>query len=575
MYVPPLLAVALCAAPLAAQAELDETLTAELLARVRWPLAVESDVVAFFDPSDVAVDPARIRLGGRLYQVGVDSVFHARAGASVTVPFAGAKHDEDDPDLLGVSLGGGKVALRIHVSGWRRADSGWQLAPHEPILEPPCPELPRWSQALAKEVTALGYTSGPRLELRFDGLEQLFSGQPSKAQIAALLWNVIVPRFRRESARKVVDPGPGLRGRERLLDRTRKREDGWRPVGHRPFHSSQLRGLPPLGFFVRQDGHETVSELQRSGFDELKHAGEARIHERLLSRFLAGLRWPLPDPGPGFVRMHRPDDSWQRHGLEEHRAIDLGATLWRAGKLFVWPVGTPVARPHAEATPTKVARTDCRPWLVELTEGRYTLRVMMLLYHLDRDGRLSGLGTGASGWRSADPWFRVLGIRKGNHTHLEVLGLFPGAPARERLFVRDRLAPALLAAPGAPAGPRPVAMIARDRAQVRLSQLLFLAASHLPALPVAGGSRLTIALRLTAENGWQRLGRGRFERRIPLDPRLGVSLQLAGREQAGGLARGPITIRVERLGEWPCPESLWAPLEHGFLVPRVGQNLRN
>ncbi|MFQ5504698.1 MAG: hypothetical protein ACE5F1_07880 [Planctomycetota bacterium] len=545
----------------------------ELIARARWPFPAAPDTVALFSAADVELAPPRLHLGGKLYQVGIDCMLHLPAGTPVELPF-------DGMEALGARryrLELGTATLELELSGLAAARRC--LAPSVPGTFGRSPfdrgeGAPAWLECCEKELRDLGYRSGPELRIEFRGLERLFDKEPSPRQIFDLIWNLLIPEFRARSARWTEDPGPGLRGREALLRRIQAAKEK-RP-GRARFHSDELAGLPPLGFLVRgQNGSFEASRLQRCGFDGQRFPRESAVHRLLLEKLLNGLVWPLPEPGKGAERVLRPDDGWQRSGLvASHRAIDLGSmVLLEAGTAGYWPAGTPVCAPHALADPIEIERKDGRAFLVELTQAPYLLRLLFVLYHLEeRNGamRLAAFASGTPhGWRSSEPLFRLLGLPKGNHVHIELVGLYPGAPAEQALFFALDLRTAFMRAPsGVTQAAAPRAFIAAtlpamQRPGVLLGRLLHRAAAALPRLPLrrtSGGWKLGRPVELADFGAWHRRDRHArqtvFELAIPLEAELGLLLSLRGRSLPGKesmFAAGPVRVGLERLGRefWP------------------------
>jgi hypothetical protein len=195
--------------------------------------------------------------------------------------------------------------------------------------------------------------------------------------------------------------------------------------------------LPPeLGFFRVAAGRELAVPQHGAVFEEL------------LARFLAELRWPLPD-WPGLQRFAGEDDRFARHGYFQHLAVDLGSRLVdENGDFHVLPAWTMTQPAHAELRHHAGA--------VTVRGSDHLLRVGLASHHVDADDQLGRLGRlepfapdlPLGGWRTSDPYLRLLGAPKGNHVHLVVRGLFEDQPERRTELMNWRLLPALLAAPG-------------------------------------------------------------------------------------------------------------------------------
>ncbi|MEZ5989772.1 MAG: hypothetical protein R3F30_11745 [Planctomycetota bacterium] len=413
-----------------------------LVARARWPFACEDEVVAFFEAGDVHPGSSSVRLGSRLWHRGYELPLYLEPGMEVGLPFEGLQPRDDW--TFDLPLGPGAPTLVVRLAGyaveaggprrllptgaWReragargdppREDRAWALLEGDPV--------PR----------------GPHLLVSLEGLDELLPDH----ERGRFLCEVLLPAFARASAARAPDPGAGRRGRAGF-DIRRDDPDG---IGRAPWHSSQSEGLPPLGLLVEDERGDLVpSALQQSGFDEVKHPQEAAVHRALLDRLCAALRWPLPDlRGGADDRCVLPDDAWDRAGLEEHKALDLG-TSWLPGVTL--PPGVEVTAPLAGAEvtlePFTLPRRDGRAWLATIRQGRYRLCTLWALFHLEADEPPRLAAPPAGGFHRSAPVTLYRGRNKGPHVHLEPVGLFPGAPEREAFYVRWRLTPALLAAP--------------------------------------------------------------------------------------------------------------------------------
>ncbi|GEM_PF-4694715 len=283
--------------------------------------------------------------------------------------------------------------------------------------------------------------------------------------------DLLLPHLVQRSAALAPDPGPKKRGLEGLAQRGSKQEMG--QVHLRPFLTRKVQNLPPFGFFEKKaNGAWVQARLETWGFPlEFQSTQQKKApwtskplekqkllekqwkgYEQLLQKLLNHLRWPLPKLPPGWKRIMLPDDGPDRGGLEEHEALDLGAlSLHKDGRLGVWPEGTPVFPPFSEGKKIPAPRQDGRGYGLQLTQGKYRLKVLAFLYHLAPNGkpRLEGFSTRAPllGWERRDPSARLAGLPKGNHVHLELLGPFRGREDLLKLFLAHRLKRSLLNSP--------------------------------------------------------------------------------------------------------------------------------
>jgi hypothetical protein len=242
------------------------------------------------------------------------------------------------------------------------------------------------------------------------------------------------------------------------------------------------------GFFVVDGaGVEARTAYERSGWDDGASPEEARVHQALLDRFLAGLQWPLVRE-PGYEPFFASDDEPLRTSSSvRHLGLDLGARMthsvtgsvafhaegarvhpiWRGGSLS-FDVDLPL-REGETALGTERFRILHR---IELREGAYLLRVHAAYEHVEplAEGRRpSGPVTGSEavggleafsraspggGWQSGDAALVAHGIGKGNHVHLGIGGIYgsfnttPEAGARKLRWYRERLIPAFRKASG-------------------------------------------------------------------------------------------------------------------------------
>ena len=582
-----------------------QELQLELLSRVQYPFATRAEHVLMTSAGDVRNEARTIQLGGRIYHLGVDCVLHLDAGERIRLPFRGMTERGGERGSFELRLGNGRFRLLIKLGGFDLRKTGYRLAAVTQREKSPGrkhelePAVPRWLRLLDKELAQLGYEEGPALSIQFENLEDLLENGNRRARYL-FLKDLLLPAFRKESARLSPDPGPGRRGREAFLKRrreARKNRSKHKP-GAKTFHAEDLAGLPLLGFLKRTGESEfAVTQLQRAFFATKDNPAEEKLHARLLTDFLTGLRWPLPKARDA-ERVIRPDDSYMRHGLAEegdldHPALDLGSMLLRQDHSFAyWPAGTPVGRPHVHATPYQVsdlnsARPGMQMWLVELKKDMYLLRSIIVLSHVlgGESHELEGLQDGEL-WRSSDPLLRCLGYPKGNHVHVEVLGIYAGAPARRALFYRMRLQQSFLAARSSLTAMAPVLMFQKgkavlERAGVRLSLLLHRSTVLLPRLRGLRyrrkKARLETPLALTQERSWQRI-KGGFRLQISLGEQPGgpaLVLELFGKSSSPAeLDAGAVELRLrpvfaEAFGS--AKPGLLPALLEDFLLPRLGQ----
>ncbi len=386
-----------------------------LVDRARWPWPAQRDVVWLPEPA--WRQAGVIALGGRMYHVGADCIVNRAIDEPAREPFEGMRGGK-----LVLRSGKTQVTLRIERSLGEADKDAKNFHTRE---------LARLGLKPAKE----------SLNLRLEGLDQLV--EPHKS--LAFLRNVLAARFRELSAAKTKDPGPGRRWRNGLVERWRLNEEGKGTHPPPRFHTRQLSDLPTLGFLhPDKNGKLAPTALQRSGFDWRVHRDEDTAHRKLLGDFVAGLVTPLPRLPRGARSTLRLDDTFGRDGLDDHDAIDLGSWIeLTPGNFGYWPAGTPVRCPHQDGKPWRRPRQGARSWIVEVTSPAYEpycLRVLLAAYHLSDDDppRLAAVEPGqpGGGWTSSEPLMRALGVPKGNHLHLEVLGIYETAPRRRALFLR-------------------------------------------------------------------------------------------------------------------------------------------
>jgi hypothetical protein len=565
----------------AGEAEREECLL-DLLAKARWPFPLRDDVVSLATSGDAGVQPPRLHLGGFLYHTGTDTVLTLPAGTPWILPFDGLWPVAGEPGRFRLTLRhrSGELEIGLRLSGGSVAPQGNRLDAVAPAAPADASE-PVWLACAGREMSHLGYQRGPHLRLEFDGLEALLPPGAGKLAAWSLLWDVLLPRFRALSAGRTRDPGPDLRGRDGLAARRRLLREGDLPPAPRTRRCEDLPDLPQLGFLVADDAAGwRVSALQHAGFDAERFAAEDRTHRRLLDRLLAGLRWPLPAEPRGSTRALRPDDAWDRHGLQDHDGLDLGSLVWlEDGRLAGWPAATVLGTPHSAAKPYPTPPAAGRAWIVEVDDPPWRLRVLFFLHHVSISGEpaLRPLDPKETlgGWRTSDPLLRCLGWPKGNHAHLEVVGIYRGHASRKRAFATGRFMPALCAAPasGPPADPLPlgIAVAPEDRPGVGMGLLLHGLAAGVPRLPglVWRGGELELLheTRLPADGRWQRQPSGvRFRSQVAAGVALIVDLD--GNTSPNELRLQPGRLRALFRLEGDSPlRATWPDLVDELLQP--------
>jgi hypothetical protein len=413
---------------LGAQEDADHDRPGELLALLRHPLPARLDRVPLFAPDDVRPElPFSVRIGARLLRTDLEDVEEHRPGTAV---FAPASTGE-----LRVVAGGvvqevtlGERTVRLTLSGFDVATlrAGHDLAEPVGTLSAARP-APHAEPALAE----LGYLPGPHLLLRIEGLfpddedgRRRFE-EFARARLLPALARAPSPRPAERPPRWPAPSERTLRGYVEAERRSRP------PVPPEP------PAAPDLGFFVVAGGRER------------RVAQRGPVFERLLRRLLDGLRWPLPE-APGLSRFAGGDDGFGRDDYFEHRALDLGSRMRDAsGAFFVWPAGTPVFPLHVELKGLSGK--------IETIEGDHRLRVSVAAHHVragaGKDGSIGSLepfdaSIPLGGWRTSDPYLRLLGVPKGNHLHVVLRGLREeeGIDAR-RGIMKETVLPAWLRAP--------------------------------------------------------------------------------------------------------------------------------
>jgi hypothetical protein len=241
------------------------------------------------------------------------------------------------------------------------------------------------------------------------------------------------------------------------------------------------------GFFrIDENGGEVRTAYEASGWDDVRHPEEARVHQLLLDRFLGGVQWPLRRER-GYEAFFGSDDEPLRLSSSiRHLGLDVGARLmhvatgsvafhaggsrvypvWRGGS--VWFEVTASLREGESILGSERYRILQE---VDLREGGYVLRVHVSYEHVkpaqaseeplavNADEALGTLEAFADdspsgSWHTGDPALASRSIGKGNHVHLGIGGIFrsfnggPVAGARKLRWYRERLIPALAHAPG-------------------------------------------------------------------------------------------------------------------------------
>jgi hypothetical protein len=289
-------------------------------------------------------------------------------------------------------------------------------------------------------LAALGYLPGPHVLLRIDGLF------PDDVAGRAAFREFVRWRLFRELARSPM-PRPLARAPWPVWTLARCLRAGLDGDERGPPRHPAPEGPADerLGFFEIVDGREEWRPQEGPAF------------ERVLERFLAGLRWPLPDV-PGLERFMGPeDDGFGPRGHSMHYGLDLGTRLVdREGRFHVWPDGGPV-HPLHEALSGRPVVGLFPVWDLEVAEGSHRLRLQLHAGHVEgvpgREGalRFSTLPLktwGGGTFVTLDPWLRLIGAPKGNHVHANVRGLFEADPGRREHFMQHVVRPRWLAAPG-------------------------------------------------------------------------------------------------------------------------------
>jgi hypothetical protein len=245
---------------------------------------------------------------------------------------------------------------------------------------------------------------------------------------------------------------------------------------------------PFSGFFfvINEHGDEARTAYEESGWNDEQNRGEARVHQVLLERFLAGVQWPFKRD-PAYEPFFATDDEPLRPGTIPHLGLDIGARLLHVptGSVAFQAAGTPVYPLYRGGTIVfdreatlregegQLGKTYCRiVQEVELRDSGCVLRVHIAYEHVaplgslkpDVDPGLPRAVTGddpigtlepysdaspAGGWFTSDVNLYAAGIAKGNHVHVGIGGIYrsfnttPEAGERKLRWYRERLVPAL------------------------------------------------------------------------------------------------------------------------------------
>ena len=251
---------------------------------------------------------------------------------------------------------------------------------------------------------------------------------------------------------------------------------------------------PFSGFFfvLNENGDEARTAYEESGWNDDQNRGEARVHQVLLERFLAGVQWPFKRD-PAYEPFLASDDEPLRPGMTiPHLGLDLGARLLHVptGSVAFHAAGTPVYPLYRGGTIVfdraamlregegPLSETYCRiVQEVELRDSGCVLRVHIAYEHVaplaslkpevdpGRPRAVTGddpIGTlepysdasPAGGWFTSDANLAAAGIAKGNHVHVGIGGIYRSfnttaeAAERKLRWYRERLIPALKKAAG-------------------------------------------------------------------------------------------------------------------------------
>jgi hypothetical protein len=244
------------------------------------------------------------------------------------------------------------------------------------------------------------------------------------------------------------------------------------------------------GFFrIDRNGKEVRTAYEASGWDDARHPDEARTHQILLDKFLAGLQWPLPREAGYQPHFSTDDEPLRTSSTVRHLGLDLGARLRHVatGSVAHYAAGAPVQPLWRGGTLAFEAPVQLREGEsplgseryrvlqeVVLREAGHVLRVFIAYEHVrpfapkyptplgvfrevtgaEAFGGLEPFSeeSPSGGWSTGDPTLAAHGIGKGNHVHVGIGGIYRSfnttaeAGARKLRWYRERLIPELLAA---------------------------------------------------------------------------------------------------------------------------------
>nr|HMQ21578.1 hypothetical protein [Planctomycetota bacterium] len=398
---------------------------------------------------DAASGEKRTALGARLFETRAEVVFRQREAAT-RAPFRALETKE--------AAGSAHAVLRL--GGQVEGSVGFVLR----LRFRSSSAAPNPGDGIERALVARGHERGRGLVIDFDNLDELL---PDADERHAFVAGPLAARFAAASATRTVDPGPTLRGRAAFL---RSATDANKRAAPRVWHSREGR---PSGLGLQT----TIVDAQQ----------RESLHMALADEFLAGIEWPLPAAPEGLDSLFRVDDLPTRGGLHEHDALDCGALISREdARLHSWPSGTEIRAPHRSAMRVAALREASIAWRVNIRRGDACLALWIGASHVDpRPRSLRGYNGSDDpwGWESAAPAMRALGVPKGNHLHLEVLGLHEDAAVATLLLATHvRAALQRAARRCATRGPLEPVALQGDHGDA-LGEALARVASALPALP--------------------------------------------------------------------------------------------
>ncbi|MCB9916930.1 MAG: hypothetical protein H6832_00840 [Planctomycetes bacterium] len=364
----------------------------DLLECVEWPFETRTDTIWLQSPADHARDGATLAVGARLFETRAEIAIPNTENHARGLPFRGLQLSDSGGETRGIL----RLEPRVAEGLLPRACFDLQVRLASSRI------APENGDPIERALVARGHERGRSLVLHFDNLDELL---PNADLRAAFVSGPLAARFVEASAARTTDPGPTRRGRSALLAGAQQRDT--RPP--RVWHS---RERAPAGLGL----HTQIRDTGR----------REAIYEALLADFLDGLCWPLPRAHGDARECFRLDDLPSRGGLDDHDALDCGALVSTDGRPLAWPHGTKVRPPHRLARRVESLRDRSIAWRVDVQRGADTLSVWIGSYHVDPTTRslmAYGNGEDAWGWRSSAPAWRALGLPKGNHVHLEILGL--------------------------------------------------------------------------------------------------------------------------------------------------------